>query len=66
MKELESYFFVRLLVTNFLIGKDMPVRGIAHPLSGVPNRLRKEFFEAIGQENKKKVFEAIDYFMDNK
>lgn len=65
MKELESYFLVRLLATNFMIQKSLPVKCV-HPLTGIPNRFRKEFFEAIGQENKKKVFESIDYYMDVK
>jgi len=51
-------------VINFLISKDLPVRGISHPLSGLPNRFRKQFFDDIGKDNKKRVFEAIDFYMD--
>ena len=65
MKELESYYFVRLLASNFMQEKDIEIK-VVHPLTGIPNRFRKEFFEMIGQDNKRKVFEAIDFYMENK
>jgi hypothetical protein len=65
IKELESYFFVRLLAANFMLSKELKPKCV-HPLTGIPNRFRKEFFELIGHDNKKKVFEAIDYYMDNR
>ena len=63
--DIESYFFIRLLACNFIREKKLPLK-VMHPLTGIPNRFRKDFFEDIGQENKQRVFQAINYYMENK
>ena len=62
---MDNYYQIREKVHRFLLEHDLTLR-VVHPLTGVPNRLRKEFWGLLDATEKKRLYDAIEYFQENK
>lgn len=60
-EESDCYYLVRNIVHQFLTDRDLDCR-VVHPLTGIPNKHRDEFWKSLDGETKHKLQIAITWY----
>lgn len=58
---MKAYFEIRQRVTEFLKDKCLTCK-LVHPLTGIPNRYRDEFWKHLSQDERTQLKEAIKFY----
>lgn len=61
---MNEYFLIREKVTTFLQGKCLTCK-IVHPLTGIPNKYRDEFWKALEPDERAILKAAIKYYQEH-